>query len=101
MERFNVISKDELEYEILVYPNDQGTVYELLNSGASYWTHPHQSQLKIIDTEDGFIISPKIKKEMDYSQFCKFLILSTFIKNYDSTLMSTYDIFESTSTIQV
>lgn len=97
MKEFSVESKNGQAYTIQVYETDSGINYQLTTSDSAAWTTEYRRRvvLKIIDTGGGFKVKPKLKKLIDYDQFAEFLILSTFIKNYDTQLMLTYTIVES------
>lgn len=103
MEKFSVESEKGQVYTIQVYETDAGTNYQLTTSDNAIWTtdYQHRVLLNIVDNGNGFKVKPKLKKSIDYDQFAEFLIVSTFIKNYDTQLMSTYTIVESSDLIKL
>lgn len=87
MEKFKVMSYDHHEYDIQVTKIEEGTVYELRYSNMNLWTAPGEKVLTITDTGNNMEVKPKLKKIVEYDRFAEFLILSSFIKSHDKSLM--------------
>ena len=103
MKRFLIFNKtsNNLDYIIEVENLDISTVYTLKRSSSTNWTHPNEEVLVITDTENGFNISKKLDCEIDYSDFCEFVLLVSFINNNDPHLMSQYFAIEENNVIEL
>lgn len=94
IKRFKLFNGDSYEYEILLEETEKGTLYSLHFSSSRKWTFPGDKILSILDTGNGWKLSQKIGKEMDYSFATELKILLNFAIRRDRLASEEYQVIE-------
>ena len=91
---------DHVEYKLKVITDHIGTSYMLYRSNSELWSAHVRGKhvLTITDTGNNMIITPKLKKKVDYDVFSELFILISAMNQKESRLFQKYKLLEIENT---
>jgi hypothetical protein len=89
-----ISSNGHHEFDIQVIETEHSKTYSMYRSHSDIWTDPGEHIQTITDDGNGMQLNVKLKKKLDYGNFTELTILLDFIKNHDSQLMESYEIYQ-------
>jgi predicted acetyltransferase len=85
------------DYDVTVEITDDGTLYSMYYSSNHYWNEERRGEkiMTILDDGDGYIVTPKFGKNMDYAEMAELFAMLSFINSQENYGLYKGDILET------